>query len=140
MIDKGKDFLSTNIDLQSERKDYIECSKGKSEKYKQYTDWKKHITELIQKLPTTEDFENFKYKCVVKKRTLNSAFEMYGIYIVLLFGCFAQLIQSFITCLLVLVMIIGLIFHSIKEHKQIVYENSFYIDLLDIIEELEKNF
>lgn len=125
------------MDFEIERKDYVKLCKCKSKKYTYYSDWKQHIVDCIQKIADLDRLENFKRYCLCRKRLTSKSPELFGIYVVLLIDIFANLffenvgkIMSFLFALLI-------ILHSLIKHKTVIYESSFFGDIIEIIEKIQ---
>lgn len=52
------------IDLKVELSEYKKLCKGKSKKFKKYSDWKEHIVGLLSKIDNDRDLVDFKHYCI----------------------------------------------------------------------------
>lgn len=136
------------IKLDEELKDYKLLCKGKSKKYKYYSDWKTHISEILSKfvlcdeLETYKNIENFKHYLINHKR-VNKNINMYFVSVMIFFmsiffnSYFNKMKYSFVVLLITALVVVGLIIIQSDSNDK---EYCFYCDLIDIVEEMEKSF
>ena len=126
------------IDIKSEQKEYSLLCRGKSRKYKHYSDWEEHIEGCLSKFGTAKDLYNFKRYCMNFARAMEKAPDMYLGYIVLLI---TMCIDKSLVELPLHIMLVfggGLICYSIIQNKRLAKESFFYKDIIEIIEKPKK--
>lgn len=140
---KNKPY-SEIMNFNVERKEYVRLCECKSKKYKLYSDWKQHIEECVRKISELDKLEDFKHYCISRKRTTSRTPELFGIYIGLLISYATANIPSIFEpqshrialFLFFFVALVLCLFYTVKQHKKVIYESSFFEDILEIVDEL----
>ena len=126
------------LDLQSELKEYKRLCKSKSKKFTYYSDWKSHIISLISKIDSPEKVNNFKHYLINYKRVNKSVTALYiPIIIFVMTVVFNQ--QEFKSNLVVItIWLLYVVIKTIKENVNYNKNLFFYKDIIDIIDEIER--
>ncbi len=125
------------INLQNELKEYRKLCVGKSDKFKYYLDWKKHIIEKFSKLDSPDKIINFKHYLISENRINKNA----NAYLVAILICCITLYFNkldikydwFSLIISIILIIFEIMWQSEHQNK----EYCFYCDLIEIIEEIE---
>lgn len=138
---KNKPF-SEIMDFDEERDEYIKLCKCKSENYTYYSEWEQHITDCIQNISDPEKVENFRRYCISRERTTSKSPELFGTYAGLLIGACTGILlnkipDSLAYVILLILVATFLIFYVLKQHKDVIYESSFFEDIIEIIEKMQ---
>ena len=127
------------INLSAELKEYKKLCKGKSKKFTYYLDWKKYISEKLTKLESHDKVENFKH-FILNHNRVNKNINTY--FVTIMIFCLNFYINKIIAeydwltiTIFILFIIFQLLFQSDANEK----EYCFYCDLIEIVEEIEKN-
>lgn len=126
------------IDLDKEVKEYKKLCRCKSEKFTYYTEWEKHIRELLSKFKSERDLYNFKRYCINYERTAKLIPSFYINFMVLYITIF---IDKFIKELNILVwLFIFLLSVLLTLCQNLAYskEAYFYKDVIEIIEDFQQ--
>lgn len=127
------------LDLHNEMIEYKKLCRGKSKKYKYYSDWKNYIISRIDKFATKKDVENFKHYCInaarVGKRILDLFINYMVLFVTIYIDRFVVNLDLYVWLTILLSSFIIVIVGSDSYNK----ENCFYNDIIDIINEYEKN-
>lgn len=132
-----KQPYSEIIDLTIERKEYSLLCRGKSEKYRYYTDWEDHITECVKKLPSKKDLDNFKHFCINAQRSISKAPELYVSYTLLLITVFIDEWLKNVPSYFWFLPFVGILCYAIVQNKILLKESYFFEDVIKIIEKTE---
>ena len=127
------------LNFKIEQKEYALLCKGKSKKYKLYTDWEEHIIERISKFKDEKDLYNFKRYCMNRERTSSKMPEMFATYIGLLITIYLDRLTDGLPLLVWLLVFVGIVSWTIIQHKMVIRESYFFKDLIDIIEQYTMN-
>ena len=127
------------INLKEERKEYARLCSGKSKKFKLYTEWEAHIKELLADFCTPQDLYNFKRYCINTDRSQEKAPEMFIAYIGLLIPLYLDAIWEGMPALITLFFLVGILTYAIIQNKKLAKESCFFRDMIDIIDEIEKD-
>ena len=98
------------LNFKTEQKEYALLCKGKSKKYKLYTDWEEHIIECISKFKDEKDLYNFKRYCLNRERTSSKMPEMFATYIGLLITIYLDRLIDGLPLLVWLLFFVGIVF------------------------------
>lgn len=126
------------IDLKKELKEYKLLCKGKSKKFKYYSDWKHKMIEKFSVIESIEELENIKRYFMNKERLIPVSSNVYlqitiSIVTVFLSSCNVDYKEFFIfLCYMIITFIIATT--MFKNSPQ----NIFYRDLIEILEEIKK--
>ena len=127
------------LNFKIEQKEYALLCKGKSKKYKLYTDWEEHIIECISKFKDEKDLYNFKRYCMNRERTSSKMPEMFATYIGLLITIYLDRLTDGLPLFVWLLIFVGIVSWTIIQHKMVIRESYFFKDLIDIIEQYTTN-
>ena len=127
-----------NFDLTEEHKEYSLLCQGKSEKYRFYTDWEDHVKLRLKSFQTPKDLYNFKRYCKNCERTASQIPTVYWAYVALMIPMIIDFVLIGIPDLLKVSWSVGVLIYIISESRKVVRESFFYTDIIEIIEEIEK--
>jgi hypothetical protein len=127
------------INLKEERNEYAKLCSGKSKKFKLYTEWEAHIKELLADFRTPQDLYNFKRYCINADRSQEKAPEMFIAYIGLLIPLYVDTMFKGIPAFLTLFCFVGILVYALVQNKKLAKESCFFRDMIDIIDEIEKD-
>lgn len=126
------------IDLHNEMKEYKKLCRGKSKKYKYYSDWKEYIISCIDKFSNSKDIENFKHYCINAVRVGKKIPDLYINFIILFVTIYIDRcvvnLNLYVWLTILLFSFIMVILGSDSYNK----ENCFYNDIIEIINDYEK--
>lgn len=134
-----KQPYSEIINLRTELKEYKKLCRGKSKEFIYYLDWKKYISEKLTKLDNCDKVENFKHFLLNHNR-VNKNINTYSVTIMIF--CLSLIINNINAeynwislIILILIILFAMMYQSDVQNK----EYCFYCDLIEIVEEIEKN-
>ena len=127
------------INLKEERKEYARLCSGKSKKFKLYTEWEAHIKELHADFRTPQDLYNFKRYCINTDRSQEKAPEMFIAYIGLLIPLYLDTFWDGMPVILAPIFLVAILAYAIIQNKKLAKESCFFKDIVDIIDEIEKD-
>ena len=127
------------INLKEERKEYARLCSGKSKKFKLYTEWEAHIKELLADFRTPQDLYNFKRYCINADRSQKKAPEMFIAYIGLLIPLYLDTFWGGMPVILAPIFLVAILAYAIIQNKKLARESCFFKDIVDIIDEIEKD-
>lgn len=126
------------MDIEEEQKEYGLLCRGKSKKYKVYTEWEQHILENLEKCKLRDDLYNFKRYCINADRSVSKAPDMFINYIIFFLTI---AIEKFVVEINGIIWLVGFLlslFYSIYSSKRLVKESYFFADIIELIEKVEK--
>ena len=126
------------IDLKTEQKEYAALCNHKSKKFQTYTSWESHIKNLLTKFESPSDLYNFKRYCINKDRVSSNAPDLFGSCVVLMFTIILDNIDPYLPLFIVIPFGLYFIYHMIKQQQTIIKESCFFKDIVEIIDEIEK--
>ena len=126
------------IDLKTEQKEYADLCNGKSKKFQTYTSWESHIKSLLLKFDSPSDLYNFKRYCINKDRVSSNAPDLFGSCVVLMFTIILDNIDPYLPLFVVIPFGLYFVYHMIKQQQTIIKESCFFKDIVEIIDEIEK--
>lgn len=127
------------INLKEERNEYARLCNGKSKKFKLYTEWEDHIKELLTDFHTPQDLYNFKRYCINADRSQEKAPEMFIAYIGLLIPLYLDTFWDGMPVILAPIFLVAILAYAIIQNKKLARESCFFRDMIDIIDEIEKD-
>lgn len=127
------------INLKEERNEYARLCNGKSKKFKLYTEWEDHIKELLTDFHTPQDLYNFKRYCINADRSQEKAPEMFIAYIGLLIPLYLDAFWDGMPVILAPIFLVAILAYAIIQNKKLARESCFFRDMIDIIDEIEKD-
>ena len=126
------------IDLKTEQKEYADLCNGKSKKFQTYTSWESHIKSLLLKFDSPADLYNFKRYCINQDRVFSNVPNLFVSYVILAITILLDNINPYVPILGIAALIIYFSAYTIKQQKSIIKESCFFKDIVEIIEEIEK--
>ncbi len=125
------------FDFTIELKEYKKLCRGRSKKYKYFSDWKEYIVSCLEKFDTKKDIDNFKHYCINAERTGRMIPDLYINYIILFITiCIDRYVKELNWIVWLVIFILTLVF-IILGSDFYNKDNYFYKDIVDIIEETE---
>lgn len=128
------------INIKEERKEYARLCNGKSKRFTLYTEWEEHIKELLSRFSSPRDLYNFKHYCMNADRVQEKTPDMHLAYVGLLIPLYLDTVFDEMPAILTLVLAGILLIYVIIQNKKIAKESCFFKDIIDIIEELEREY
>lgn len=128
------------INIKEERKEYALLCNGKSKRFTLYTEWEEHIKELLSRFSSPQDLYNFKHYCMNADRVQEKTPDMHLAYVGLLIPLYLDTVFDEMPAILTLVLAGILLIYVIIQNKKIAKESYFFKDIIDIIEELEREY
>ncbi|MCM1474354.1 MAG: hypothetical protein NC040_09865 [Muribaculaceae bacterium] len=126
------------IDISEELKEYRKLCRGKSKKFIYYLDWKKYISEKISRLDTPDKKENFKHYLINHNRVNKNTNSYFITLMIFCMNLYINKIDVKFNFLSLTISIIIIIFQMIYQSDVYEKEYCFYCDLIEILEEIEK--
>lgn len=125
------------FDWKKERKEYSRLCRGKSKKYRYYTDWEEHMLGCLSNIQAENGLTNFKKYCRNIERTSVRASDLIGTYIALLIPLIIDKMFKDIPGWLILVWFTFVTVYVLRTNKRMIREGYFYTDIIEIIEKME---
>lgn len=126
------------INIKEEREEYGRLCNGKSGKFKLYSEWEEHIKGLLSDFSSPKDLYNFKRYCINADRTQAKVPDMFLAYIGMLLPIYIDTIWKDMPAILTLLAFFGISIYVLVQNKKLAKESCFFRDVVEIIEELEK--
>lgn len=126
------------IDISEELKEYRKLCRGKSKKFIYYLDWKKYISEKLSRLDTPDKKENFKHYLINHNRVNKNTKSYFITLMIFCMNLYINKIDAKFNFLSLTISITIILFQMIYQSDIYEKEYCFYCDLIEILEEIEK--
>lgn len=126
------------IDLDKEVKEYKKLCRCKSKKFTYYTEWEKHIRELLSKFASEKDLYNFKRYCINYERTAKLIPSFYINFMVLYLTIFIDKFIKELNILIWLFLFLLSVLLTLCQNLAYSKEAYFYRDIIEIIEDFQQ--
>ncbi len=123
------------INFQEEMKEYKRLCRGRSKKYKFYSEWEEHMGELISPICDQKRLKDFKRFLINRERITEGAAPLYIQFVLLFIAVWLDKDDSLSVFSLIALCSFAILITMLQEHW-LKLENTFYKDVLEIVEEV----
>ena len=125
------------INLEKELKEYKKLCKGKSKKFRYFSEWESHIKRLLSTINDKEKLRNIKHYLINLERTSQS---FPGHYIEIMLLMFTLILDRIgIGYWRLLLVIAVFVFYILSKNDDYIKNSNFYCDVITVITELESS-
>lgn len=126
------------INIQKELNEYKKLCKNKSKKFKYYLDWKHYMKPMLERLDDDVKISNFKHYIINMKRTENNLNQVYVAIILFAYTSLITFVKMDLNIISGAFLIMVLLFMALLSHDDYNKDCCFFSDVIEIIEEIEK--